>query len=180
MGKWLEMLKTESSDISGFEIPDGITTTPTEPEKAKITRLKLDVPRPVSETVTVAVKSELQLKSKELHSLLAFDEELKIRAWMEHLGETSELLINEYLEKCRIDHDAKQYFLKRSEEIHHTISNPEKVTCRFCQHFKADEIGDGSGIGDCIAKAPASRKTLMWLNSARYYTDYQANTSVVN
>jgi hypothetical protein len=150
MNKWLAALKNE--DAADYEL--------TKPTKLK------------KETLVSLVSSESE---ETKNKLLSLGEESKIRAWMEHIGETNELLINEYLEKCQIDPGAKQYFLKRSEEVH--VSNPEKVMCRYCQHFKVDEIGDGSGIGDCIINATASKNRLMWLNSERYCEQYKYNLS---
>ena len=33
----------------------------------------------------------------------------------------------------------------------------ERLPCRACAHFKADTIGDGGGIGNCVVTARASR-----------------------
>ena len=35
---------------------------------------------------------------------------------------------------------------------------PALVTCRTCDHWRRDLVGDGSGLGRCLAYAPASRE----------------------
>ncbi|WP_295389892.1 hypothetical protein [uncultured Thiodictyon sp.] len=35
---------------------------------------------------------------------------------------------------------------------------PALVTCRTCGHWRRDQVGDGSGLGRCLASAPASFK----------------------
>jgi hypothetical protein len=34
----------------------------------------------------------------------------------------------------------------------------ELVTCSTCQHWRRDQVGDGSGLGSCEIEAPASKE----------------------
>jgi hypothetical protein len=60
--------------------------------------------------VAVAVKPEPLPK-------LTPDEETCIRAWLAYIEEKDADIIAEVLDLCSIDPDARQYFLKRSEEV---------------------------------------------------------------
>jgi len=42
---------------------------------------------------------------------------------------------------------------------------PKSVPCKQCQHFTPDQVGDGTGIGQCTINAPASTKHSLWLNT---------------
>jgi len=35
---------------------------------------------------------------------------------------------------------------------------PAAVACVTCAHWRADQVGDGSGLGACLADAPASKR----------------------
>ena len=48
---------------------------------------------------------------------LSPDEESRIQKWLAHIEETDSAIIAEILDKCRVDSKARQYFLKRSEEV---------------------------------------------------------------
>ena len=48
---------------------------------------------------------------------LSSDAESRIQTWFEHIGETDQAIIDEALENCRVDSNARKYFLKRSEEV---------------------------------------------------------------
>ncbi len=107
------------------------------------------------------------LKAEQLSvNKLTPDEESRIRTWMQSLGETSKPMMDEYINKCRIDPDARVYFLKRCEEL------SQEVKCQYCQHFIKDDIGGGGGIGECRIEAPASINKLLWFNTLMTCTDY--------
>jgi hypothetical protein len=67
-------------------------------------------------TVTVAVNPE---PSRELTA----EEESRIRVWLAHIEELDPDIIADLLAKCRVDSDARRYFLKRAEEIRQNSSN---------------------------------------------------------
>ena len=54
------------------------------------------------------------------------------------------------------------------------IEECKLIKCRYCQYFAMDKIGDGSGAGTCMIKAPASIKGLMWLNSEKFCNEYKS------
>jgi hypothetical protein len=43
--------------------------------------------------------------------------ETAIRAWLAHINETDQEIIDEVLDKCRADGEARAYFLRRAEEV---------------------------------------------------------------
>lgn len=73
---------------------------------------KVDTPETVAPVATVAVAQK-----PEPFPELSPDEESSIRAWLAHIEETDPDSINEVLDLCRDDLDARLYFLKRSEEV---------------------------------------------------------------
>ncbi len=81
------------------------------------------------EAVTVATRPKPLLE-------LPLNEEINIRAWLKHIGETDPATIAEVLNKCRDDLAARRYFLSRSEEVPQTVPNHEGITCGDCAHFK--------------------------------------------
>jgi hypothetical protein len=42
--------------------------------------------------------------------------ESKIRVWLKHIEETDSGVIEEIVERCKVNPEARQYFLMRSEE----------------------------------------------------------------
>lgn len=52
---------------------------------------------------------------------------------------------------------------------------PETVLCKKCQHFIPDKVGDGTGIGNCYIKAPASNKSSLWLSSQVICSKYKTS-----
>lgn len=56
-----------------------------------------------------------QLKNTQEDSNLLLSE-LKVRAWLEHIEETDLDIIEEIIKRCRVNSEAKRYFLLRSEE----------------------------------------------------------------
>lgn len=45
------------------------------------------------------------------------NEEAAIRAWLAHIEETDPAIIADVLDKCRTDADAREYFIRRAEEV---------------------------------------------------------------
>ena len=69
-------------------------------------------------SVTVALVAGVTVAERtELLSELPPDEVTSIKAWLVHIDETDRATIAEVLEQCRVDPDARRYFLKRSEEV---------------------------------------------------------------
>ncbi|GEM_PF-6706668 len=50
---------------------------------------------------------------------------------------------------------------------------PKSVSCKQCQHFTPDQVGDGRGIGECTINAPVSKKHPLWLNTEVICNQYQ-------
>jgi hypothetical protein len=93
-------------------------------------------------------------------------EENAIRAWLARIGEDDQDIIAETLERCRVNLETREYFLKRADEV---PTKPMKVpaaiqgrTCSECRHWQRDQIGDGSGLSACSINAP--RRGLPWPN----------------
>ncbi len=62
----------------------------------------------VAAVATVAVVTSLQPMTQE--------DEALIRAWLEYIEETEPMIINEVIERCRVDTEAQAYFLRRTAE----------------------------------------------------------------
>ena len=60
-----------------------------------------------------------RLKNTQKNSSLLLSE-AKIRAWLNHIEETDSDVIEEIVERCKVNPEARQYFLMRSEEIPET------------------------------------------------------------
>lgn len=94
-------------------------------------------------------------------------EEKAILAWLDHIGEDDQILIDETLERCRANLETREYFLMRSREVPATlrITEPDAFqnrVCQECRHWERDTIGDGTGLGACLIDAP--RRGLPWPN----------------
>jgi len=50
---------------------------------------------------------------------------------------------------------------------------PKLVSCKQCQHFIPDQVGDGTGIGQCTITAPDSTKRSLWLNTEVICNQYK-------
>lgn len=50
---------------------------------------------------------------------------------------------------------------------------PKSVSCKQCQHFIPDQVGDGTGIGQCAINAPANTKILLWLDTEVICNQYK-------
>ena len=67
---------------------------------------------------------------------LADNEESLIRAWLAHIEETDPETIRIVLDQCADDAGAKQYFLKRAEEVPKPpLSFDDRRTCSECAHL---------------------------------------------
>lgn len=108
-------------------------------------------------TVAVAINPEL------LRELTA-EEESSIHAWLTHIDETDPDIIDEVLDKCRTDSDARRYFLQRAEEVQETVSINERITCGECLHF---ERIDHPHLGHCAKGEPEAIAGL-WDSDRRY------------
>lgn len=56
-----------------------------------------------------------QLKNTQEDSSLLLSES-KIRIWLKHIEETDSDVIEEIVERCKVNPEARRYFLMRSEE----------------------------------------------------------------
>jgi len=108
-------------------------------------------------TVAVAVKPEPLPE-------LSPDEETSIRAWLAHIEETDSTIINEVLNKCCNESDARRYFLKRSEEVPEPVATNNHITCCDCIHFKRI---DHPHLGHCAKGEPEAIAGL-WDSDRRY------------
>lgn len=51
---------------------------------------------------------------------------------------------------------------------------PKSVSCKQCQHFIPDQVGDGTGIGRCNNDTIKSKKSL-FLNQENFCNEYQVS-----
>ena len=74
----------------------------------------------------------------------------KILAWLAHIGETDQAMIDDVLEQVTNDAGALAYFLKRAEEVKGINQPIHLIQCGDCQHFKS-YYAHGKGSGICKA-----------------------------
>ncbi|MET0005347.1 MAG: hypothetical protein ABW087_17190 [Candidatus Thiodiazotropha sp.] len=84
----------------------------------------------VASVATVAVAD-----THEENPILSTEDEASIHAWLKHIQETDPVMIADVLDKCRSDHDAYQYYLKRAKEILEPDRVVHQITCNHCIYF---------------------------------------------
>jgi len=96
-------------------------------------------------------------------------EEKAIRAWLEHIEETDAEIIAEVVEKCQRGEEARDYFIKRVEEVPKPDPWPPVIRCGVCINFKRI---DHSHLGYCAKGEPQAIAGL-WDTGRRYCQQYQ-------
>lgn len=87
-------------------------------------------------TVAVANPKEGQTPPPAVATLTANDE-LTIRAWMAHMGETEAQIIGDYLDDCRHDPESLAYFLKRAnEDLPEPVTDDDRRHCTQCANLR--------------------------------------------
>lgn len=79
---------------------------------------------------------------------LADTDKQKILAWLAHIGETDQEIVDEVLVQVTNDARALAYFLKRAEEVKTSETTIVLIQCKTCQHFKPHHQ-HGKGTGSC-------------------------------
>ena len=92
----------------------------------------------VARVATVAVANPTELETAPMTA----GEERAIRAWLAHIEETDQTTIDEVLDRCRSDSDARRYFLKQADEARHLIRGQAEFYERVL----------GNTTKSCIAK----------------------------
>ncbi len=120
--------------------------------------LKVDAPKNAIDAVLL---SQLKMRKVELiaalqrndkysndstpDTVLSEIEEIKIRTWLDYIGESDHNIIAEALGQCRESPEHLAYFLKRSREV--PAHETQDVTCASCQHF--NRIEPHPNLGHC-------------------------------
>jgi len=111
---------------------------------------------------------------------LAPETEAALVRWLDAINETDALIRAEFLLNCRRDPDGLSGILRLAVDRGMVPAPPvpapapPAVTCGGCLHFRADEVGDGSGLGACRIGAPASRRTpALWPNAPHLCSDHE-------
>jgi len=99
-----------------------VTATPATPATFPVEQA--GNPLNVASVATVAV-AEKPVPISEL----TLDEESHIRAWLAYIDETDPATIADVLNDCQKDREARQYFLKRSEEVPEPVTANRSVRC---------------------------------------------------
>jgi len=112
-----------------------------------------DLPPTVARVATVAVANlpETAVHTQSVPTQLTSDQEARIRAWFASIDEHDELTIAEFLEKCRVDMDARADLLRRSTTVSAQIPIAGPVRCGECRHF---ERTDHPHLGHCAKGEP--------------------------
>lgn len=58
-----------------------------------------------------------------------------ICTWLTNIEEIDPGTIAEILNKCRIDMDARYYFIRRANEVPRGIADDDRVICRECRNL---------------------------------------------
>ena len=103
-------------------------------------------------------------------------EENAIRAWLAHIEETDSDIIAEVLDKCRADPQARDYFIRRAEEVPQLNTYAGRVACGDCLHF--ERIGHPH-LGHCTKGEPEDVAGL-WDTDRRYCDRYLPKPNVTN
>ncbi|WP_295882567.1 hypothetical protein [uncultured Thiohalocapsa sp.] len=111
---------------------------------------------------------------------LAPETEAALVRWLDAINETDAQIRAEFLLSCRRDPDGLSGILRLAADRGMVPAPPvpapapPAITCGSCLHFRADEVGDGSGLGACGIGAPASRRTpALWPNAPHLCTDHE-------
>ena len=79
-------------------------------------------------------------------------EELAIRAWLAHIEETDLAIIVDVLNKCRTDADAREYFIRRAEEVPHLIAfDDDRRRCDQCANLTGRGLYPAARRGEIVA-----------------------------
>ena len=68
-------------------------------------------------------------------SAMTDQDERRILAWLDHIGETDLPTIGEVIDRCRSNPEARRYFLERAEEID-AAAPDDRRTCRQCSSLR--------------------------------------------
>lgn len=73
------------------------------------------------------------------------DEEESVRAWLAEIGEGGEATVIDVLHRCRVDDEARDYFLARATEVRTEDDLDDRRFCTQCRNLRA---------GVCIVAEP--------------------------
>lgn len=59
---------------------------------------------------------------------------LAIRGWLAYIDEDDPLAVEQIIYRCKVDHDARQYFLMRSREVH--LASDDRRCCTECGNYE--------------------------------------------
>lgn len=61
-------------------------------------------------------------------------DELAIRGWLAYIDEDDPLVVEQVIHRCRVDPDARQYFLMRSREV--PLTSDDRRCCTECCNYE--------------------------------------------
>jgi hypothetical protein len=92
----------------------------------------------VARVATVAVANPPSVKSTPTAPMTA-DEESAIRAWLAHIEETDAAIIAVVLDQCRVDVEARGYFLRQAGEVPRPAPfDDDRRYCDQCKNLRRD------------------------------------------
>ncbi len=129
--------------------------------------------KPTGQGICADIADSAYRGSKQKATLLSPSDESRIRAWLDYIEEDDPEAIEEVIEKCRLDMEARRYFLGRAEEVpgqerRLAVSDHEWVACGDCIHFKRI---DHPHLGHC-AKGEPEAPAGLWDSDRRYCGNY--------
>jgi len=137
-------------------------------------------PEPTAPEANIGDIGDIGEKGSAPESALPPDVVAAVNAWLDAIGEHHAEDRAELLTNCARDPEALAGLLGIIAEAGIITASPspeptpEPVTCGGCLHFRADEVGDGSGLGACRIGAPASRRTpALWPNAPHLCSDHE-------
>lgn len=104
-------------------------------------------------TATVAQVATVAVAKPQLPATtMTAEEETAIRAWLAHIEETDADIIAEVLNQCRDDAEAREYFLRRAEEVPRPPpDNDDRRCCAQCANLAPSGLCLAARRGEVIA-----------------------------
>lgn len=121
----------------------------------------------VAQVATVAVA-----KPQPPAAAMTTEEEQAIRDWLTHIEEDDPEIIDEVVDKCRDNPEARAYFLRRAAEVPRLTPSLSAVTCGACRYFQRN---DHPHLGHCAAGEPEN-PTGLWDMDGRHCTRWRRPT----
>lgn len=104
------------------------------------------------ETANTATVAQVATVAVAKTPALTAEEETAIRAWLAHIEESDTDIIAEVLNQCRADEEAREYFLRRADEVPRPIpDDDDRRHCAQCANHAPSGLCLTARRGEIIA-----------------------------